>query len=250
METLLGLTFHNFAWFLLFMNDASRELATTRAASGAGPWSAGRLRVEHGPGNVLMLVYQGTDADLLKRLQERAPGANTMLHARFGQEVNRLVWRLLGADVEHDDLVQDIFEKLMRTTHQVREPDALVGWVRAVTVNAVRSELRKRKVRRLFFRSESERAEPVRDGVGTAEGREGLKKLYRILDVMPADDRIAFVLRYVEGLSVPEVAEQCNCSLATVKRRIARAQGQLAALRESYMDGATPASEEDSNDHL
>lgn len=185
-----------------------------------------------------MLVYQGTDADLLKRLQERTPGANTMLHARFGQEVNRLVWRLLGADVDHDDLVQDIFEKLMRTTHQVREPDALIGWVRAVTVNAVRSELRKRKVRRLFFRSEAERGEPVRDGVGSAEGREVLKKLYRALDVMPSDDRIAFVLRYVEGLSVPEVAEQCGCSLATVKRRIGRAQVQLAALRESYMDQA------------
>lgn len=191
-----------------------------------------------------MLVYQGTDAELLHRLQERAPGANTMLHARFGQEVNRLVWRLLGADMDHDDLVQDIFEKLMRTTHQVREPDALVGWVRAVTVNAVRSELRKRKVRRLFFRSESERSEPVRDGVGSAEGREVLQKLYRVLDAMPADDRIAFVLRYVEGLSMPEVAEQCNCSLATVKRRIARAQGQLAALRESYMEVALAPSEE------
>jgi len=191
-----------------------------------------------------MLVYQGTDAELLKRLQERAPGANTMLHARFGPEVNRLVWRLLGADMDHDDLVQDIFEKLMRTTHQVREPDALVGWVRAVTVNAVRSELRKRKVRRLFFRSESERSEPVRDGVGSAEGREVLKKLYRVLDGLPADDRIAFVLRYVEGLSVPEVAEQCNCSLATVKRRIARAQTQLATLRESYMEVAAPPSEE------
>lgn len=195
-----------------------------------------------------MLVYQGTDAELLHRLQERAPGANTMLHARFGQEVNRLVWRLLGADMDHDDLVQDIFEKLMRTTHQVREPDALVGWVRAVTVNAVRSELRKRKVRRLFFRSESERSEPVRDGVGSAEGREVLQKLYRVLDAMPADDRIAFVLRYVEGLSMPEVAEQCNCSLATVKRRIARAQGQLAALRESYMEVALAPSEEQADE--
>lgn len=183
-----------------------------------------------------MLVYHGTDAELLRRLQERAPGASTMLHARFGGEVNRLVWRLLGADNDHNDLVQDVFEKLMRTTHQVREPDALIGWVRTVTVNAVRSELRKRKVRRLFLRSEMERPEPMRDGVGNAEGREVLKKMYRVLDAMPADDRIAFVLRYVEGLSVPEVAEQCGCSLATTKRRIARAQERLSVLRDDYME--------------
>ncbi len=187
-----------------------------------------------------MLVYQGNDAELLKRLRDRAPGANTMLHARFGSEVNRLVWRLLGADTDHNDLVQDIFEKLMRTAHQVREPDALVGWVRAVTVNAVRSELRKRKVRRLFMRAEVDRPEPVRDGVGNAEGREVLKKLYRVLDAMPADDRIAFVLRYVEGLSVPEVAEQCGCSLATTKRRIARAHERLSVLREDYMENIAP----------
>lgn len=219
------------------MNDLHRK----PPASGTATWpylapNQPRLRVEAGPGNVLMLVYQGTDAELLRRLQERAPGASTMLHARFGGEVNRLVWRLLGADNDHNDLVQDVFEKLMRTTHQVREPDALIGWVRTVTVNAVRSELRKRKVRRLFLRSEMERPEPMRDGVGNAEGREVLKKMYRVLDAMPADDRIAFVLRYVEGLSVPEVAEQCGCSLATTKRRIARAQERLSVLRDDYME--------------
>jgi RNA polymerase sigma-70 factor, ECF subfamily len=219
------------------MNDLHRKPPTP----GTATWlplapTQPRLRVEAGPGNVLMLVYQGTDAELLRRLQERAPGASTMLHARFGGEVNRLVWRLLGADNDHNDLVQDVFEKLMRTTHQVREPDALIGWVRTVTVNAVRSELRKRKVRRLFLRSEMERPEPMRDGVGNAEGREVLKKMYRVLDAMPADDRIAFVLRYVEGLSVPEVAEQCGCSLATTKRRIARAQERLSVLRDDYME--------------
>lgn len=203
------------------------------------------LRVEPGPGNVLMLVYQGTDAELLARLQEGAPGAGTMLHARFGKEVNRLVWRLLGADAEHDDLVQDIFERLMRTARKVREADALAGWVRAVTVNAVRSELRKRKVRRLFLRAEAERPEPVRDGVGSAEGREVLKKLYRMLDEMPSDDRIAFVLRYVEGLSVPEVAEQCGCSIATVKRRISRSQERLSALRAGYAEGEASQDEEE-----
>lgn len=230
------------------MNDTSRDLSSRSAPHGVKSPALARLQVEPGPGNVLMLVYRGTDAELLKKLQERAVGAHTMLHARFGNEVNRLVWRLLGADTDHNDLVQDIFEKLMRTTHQVREPDALVGWVRTVTVNAVRSELRKRKVRRLFLRSEMDRPEPVRDGVGNAEGREILKKMYRVLDAMPADDRIAFVLRYVEGLSVPEVAEQCGCSLATTKRRIARAHERLAVLREDYLQGTGSQVEEDDDE--
>ena len=41
---------------------------------------------------------------------------------------------------------------------------------------------------------------------------------------MPADQRIAFSLRYIEGMSLHEVAEAAGCSLATIKRRLTRAQ--------------------------
>ncbi len=47
--------------------------------------------------------------------------------------------------------------------------------------------------------------------------------VYTILDRLPADERIAFVLRFVEHHPLAEVAELTRCSLATAKRRIARA---------------------------
>jgi RNA polymerase sigma-70 factor, ECF subfamily len=162
------------------------------------------------------------------------PGAVTLLHARFGQDVNRLVRRLLGSDPDHEDIVHEVFIKLMAKAHTVNEPEALVGWVRKVTVNTVHSELRKRRVRRLFWAAEVERGEPTWDGVGTAEGHQVSVKTYAILGRMAPDERIAFVLRYVEGLTVPEIAEQCECSVATVKRRIARAAEYLAPLRRNF----------------
>ncbi len=122
----------------------------------------------------------------------------------------------------------------MGKAHTVNEPEALVGWVRKVTVNTVHSELRKRRVRRLFWQSEVSRGEPVWDGVGTAEGHQVTAKTYALLAGMAPDERIAFVLRYVEGLTVPEIAEQCDCSVATVKRRIARAAEFLAPLRQNF----------------
>src|SRR5690606_1101078 len=158
----------------------------------------------------------------------------SLLHARFGDEVNRLVWRILGADNDHDDLVQDIFIKLMAKVHRARDPDALSAWVRTVTVNSVRSELRKRRVRRIFLMAEGDKPDRCKDGVASAEGRDALRKIYAALDLLPADDRIAFVLRHVEGLAVPEVATQCGCSVATVNRRVARAWQLLAPLRDEY----------------
>lgn len=212
----------------------AERVASSGVVSKYGADVARKRALEPGPGNVRMFVYRATDAELLERIRSRHPGAMSLLHARFGEEVNRLVWRILGADNEHDDLVQDIFIKLMAKVHRARDPEALTGWVRAVTVNAVRSELRKRRVRRLFLRAEGEKPDRFKDGIANAEGRDALRKIYAVLDQLPPDDRIAFVLRHVEGLAVPDVAAQCDCSVATIKRRVARAWQLLAPLRAEY----------------
>jgi RNA polymerase sigma-70 factor (ECF subfamily) len=44
------------------------------------------------------------------------------------------------------------------------------------------------------------------------------------LQTMPADDRIAWTLRYIERHRLEAVAELSGCSLATAKRRIQRGQ--------------------------
>jgi RNA polymerase sigma-70 factor (ECF subfamily) len=50
-----------------------------------------------------------------------------------------------------------------------------------------------------------------------------LALLDRVLKRLPADRRIAWMLRNVEGLELTEVAAVCGCSLATIKRRLAEA---------------------------
>ena len=63
-----------------------------------------------------------------------------------------------------------------------------------------------------------------------AEGRELLERFYRLLDALSANDRTAFVLRHVEGLSLEEMAVATGASLATVKRRVHRASEQVTRL--------------------
>ena len=55
-----------------------------------------------------------------------------------------------------------------------------------------------------------------------------LAQVYALLQTLPADDRIAWTLRYVERHHLEVVAEIAGCSLATAKRRIARAQRFLS----------------------
>ena len=61
---------------------------------------------------------------------------------------------------------------------------------------------------------------------------------------MPAEDRLVFSLRYVSGLGPTEMAEACEMSLSTVKRRLLRAEQRFyaearhhAALRDFVEEG-------------
>ena len=60
------------------------------------------------------------------------------------------------------------------------------------------------------------------------ERRALLARVYQVLDKIAVEQRLAWTLRYVEGEKLERVAEQCGCSLATAKRRIASAQRVVA----------------------
>jgi RNA polymerase sigma-70 factor (ECF subfamily) len=59
------------------------------------------------------------------------------------------------------------------------------------------------------------------------EQRMQLGCLDRALTRLPAELRMPWMLRYVEACELTEVAEQCGASLATIKRRIRRADARL-----------------------
>jgi RNA polymerase sigma-70 factor (ECF subfamily) len=57
-----------------------------------------------------------------------------------------------------------------------------------------------------------------------------LRRAYQLLDQLHPDERIAFALRYVQGMTLEEVAEVCAVSLSTAKRRLSRANDHFRAL--------------------
>jgi RNA polymerase sigma-70 factor (ECF subfamily) len=161
-------------------------------------------------------------AELVDGLVSGDPEAGNALFAVFGDRVNRLVWRLLGADRDHDDVVQQVFIAILESVERLRSPDALEAWITRVTVNTVRKEIRRRQRRRLWF-SPSEPPDAPDPGIDSDE-RLVLRQFYRVLSDMRTDDRVVFTLRFVEAYTLPEIAAACDCSLATVKRRLTRAR--------------------------
>jgi RNA polymerase sigma-70 factor (ECF subfamily) len=160
----------------------------------------------------------------LRALPERAPPPNTaLLHEQFARSVNRLVWQILGVDTDHSDIVQQVFCKLLLHSATLRDPERLSSWVQTVTVNTVYEELRKREVRRMFLR---ERVQTLvhADLSHDVEVRDLLRRAQTALDRLSPKERTVFVLHFMEGWTLNEVAEFGGYSLATAKRRLSSAK--------------------------
>ncbi len=61
-----------------------------------------------------------------------------------------------------------------------------------------------------------------------------MRATYRVLDTLPDDERMAFSLRFISEMQLTEVAEACRVSLATVKRRLARAEKRFVEAAKEH----------------
>jgi len=161
------------------------------------------------------------NAELVARMRSDPAGAAPVLYARFAPVVNRLVWRLLGADPDHNDVVQQVFYQILRRAKSLREPDRLDSWVQTIAVNTVYELLRRRQVRRIFLRGLP--AEAHADLVRDVEVRDLLLRTKSVIERLPPRERMVFMLHFIEGRTLAEIAELSGHSVATAKRRLVRA---------------------------
>lgn len=145
----------------------------------------------------------------------------------YSRYVAGLALRLLGRPDEVDDVVQDVFLAALRGLRNLREPQAIKGWLATVTVRVARRRLRMRWLWRLCGAFTPEQYEQLAAPGATPEDRASISCLYTVLDELPAAERLAWTLRHLEGERLEQVAVHCGCSLATAKRRIAAAQDAI-----------------------
>jgi len=168
-------------------------------------------------------------------LQPGSPGELDALYRAYASYVAAIAVRILGRDHELDDLVQDTFVNALRGLRGLREPLAVKGWLAKITVRLATRRLRARRVRRaLHLERDVLDYEVICAPSASDEQRALVAKVYRVLDQMPADDRVAWVLRNVQGEPLHRIPELCACSLSTAQRRLWRAQ---AVLEKELIDG-------------
>jgi RNA polymerase sigma-70 factor (ECF subfamily) len=179
------------------------------------------------------------DAKLVAGVRARDPEALARFHERFARPVQRILYGILGRDRELEDVHHDVFVRALGALSELRDPAALSGFVRAITVNTARACLERRiRRRRWLFLSAGEELpepEPADPGPGH-EARAAVQAAYAVLARLPVPERIAFSLRHFEQMELTEVASACDVSLASIKRRLSRAEARFLALAKGQAE--------------
>jgi RNA polymerase sigma-70 factor, ECF subfamily len=172
------------------------------------------------------------DADLVAGFLRGESAASAEIWQRCYPTVRRIAFRAMGPGQDLDDLIQEVFLRLYRKLPSLRDPSSLRAFALAITLRVVKGEQRMRWLKRWLGLFEDGRV-PDRPAEGTdLEAREVLTRFYGILDGLSQKHRMAFVLRYVEGLELTEVAAALKISRATIKRWLPRIVRRVSAQAE------------------
>jgi len=188
----------------------------------------GRIPPAPSSGVVRALPFDGDDTALVAGVLAGRADAAAAFYDRNVESIQRLVYRLMGPDHEIDDIVHDVFLRALESMPRLREPAALRSWLFGIAVRVVRIRIQ-RRARQRWLRFMSPDQVPEVEAVSDGDASDALREVHALLECLPVDERIALVLHRVEGVPLEQAAATCETSVATFRRRLARAESKFFA---------------------
>ncbi len=173
------------------------------------------------------------DPLVLRQAQRGDERAFAVLVHSYELPVFNYVFRMVADRALAEDLTQDIFLRIYQGLPQFSLRCRFTTWIFQIAKNRVLDELRarERKPRSIV---NVEDAPPLEVIDAPVEQIEAIEALWRAVEAMSPDLKMALLLRDISGLSYNEIADSLEVTLATVKWRIfkAREEVQIALERE------------------
>jgi len=165
--------------------------------------------------------------DLVRACAGGDRSAQTRLFRAEVQRVHALLHRVLGGTPALEDLVQESFIRVFRSLPTFRGEAQLATWIGRIVLRVACEHLRAARPAAARLESVPDVSSDDPDAEQQLAAREGLRRLYRILDRLDPKLRIAFTLHVVDGRPQQEVAALMSASLVATKTRIWRARREV-----------------------
>jgi RNA polymerase sigma-70 factor, ECF subfamily len=172
------------------------------------------------------------DTALVNRCLAGERSAERELFRRERARVHATLYRVLGANRDLEDLVQEAFLEVFRSLGGFRGESRLSTWIDRIAVRVAYRYLSRRKPATASLEAlpELEIAAGGGETDGRAAAREGVRRLYAALAELTPRARLAFALHVIEGRSIAEVARLTDSAVVATKVRIWRARRELERL--------------------
>ena len=190
-------------------------------------------------------------ADLIHRAKRLEPAAFDTLIDAYSKPLYGYFYRLTGSRNEAEDLLQELFVRVVRSIRRYRDDGRFEAWIYRIAANLVRDGLRKQKTARAHFRQpqtpaedDSEQADPLSklpdtsdDGPAARMSRTEQTDLLQVaLDRLPDHERETICLRHFSQMSFQQIADLLDVPLGTVLARAHRGLKRLRELMEDQKD--------------
>lgn len=175
-----------------------------------------------------------TDETLIAQFQKGDVQAFDVLVRRYKDQLLNYVFRFVGNRVDAEDIVQETFLRVYKNKHYYKEIAKFSTWVYTIAGNLAKTELRRRKRRKVFSVSNFVNDERDFDIPDTAHNPEkevdGSMKddvIQRTIEKLPPKFKEVILLRDVQGFAYEEISQILNIPLGTVKSRVNRGRLKL-----------------------
>lgn len=175
-----------------------------------------------------------SDEDLIERFQQGDTSAYESIVKRYKDQLLNFVFRFLANEEEAEDVVQETFLRVYRNRFAYTRVAKFSTWIYTIAGNLARTELRRRKRRRLFSISDmgiEDRDYEISDEVFNPETHvdSALQEeiIQREISKLSPKFREVIILRDVQELSYEEISKIIRVPIGTVKSRVNRARLRL-----------------------
>ena len=170
-------------------------------------------------------------ASLVQRTLGGDSAAFEQLIMRYERRVFSLSMKLLGATDDAQDAAQEVFLRAFKYIHRFDVQRPIEPWLMQMTVNVCRNIGRNRQRRwNTFPETVEPNVAPAQESGNPHNGfveEQERQMLWKALDSLPEKERMAVILRDIDGLPTSEVAEILGSSETTVRSQVSRARVRM-----------------------
>ena len=181
-------------------------------------------------------MTEATDDELMQRVRDGDAAPLGVLFERYQVPLYNFFLRLTGRTAVSEDLVQEVFLRVLKYRHTYRGQSQFRTWLYQIARNARADHYRKRW-RETELDDEKGRAVPSNEPSvhDVLEGSQQAELIRQALQRLPEDKREVLVLSRYQDLRYEDIGRLLGCTEGTVKVRVHRAMKELRAAYDALL---------------